>query len=50
MRPRSRYRDDLGMTTTGHEDSTESTTPRTRRAIAAASDLIAGLPGRANDR
>jgi hypothetical protein len=50
MRPGSRYRDDLGMTTTEHEDSTEITTPRTCRAIAAAPDLIAGLPGRPNDR
>jgi hypothetical protein len=51
MRPRSCYRDDLGMTTTEHEDSTEITTPRTCRAIAvaAAPDLIAGLLGRPND-
>jgi hypothetical protein len=51
MRPRSCYRDDLGMTTTEHEDSTSITTPRTCRAIAvAAPDLIAGLFGRPNDR
>ena len=38
------------MTTTEHEDSTQMTTPRTGRAIAAAPDLIAGLPVRPNDR
>jgi len=44
------YRDDLGMMTTEHEDSTENITPRICRAIVAAPDLIAGLPGRSNDR
>jgi hypothetical protein len=38
------------MTTTEHEGSAEVTTPRTGRAIAAAPDLIAGLPVRPNDR
>jgi hypothetical protein len=55
MRPGTRYRDDLGMTTTEHGDPTEITTPPTRPAIAVpvvavAADPIAGLPGRRCDR